>query len=192
MSIVSVGDVLVDRSLLEARFSCPLDSCRGACCIEGELGAPLLPGEEPSLRVAAEKLRERLPEKNLRYIHRHGCTEIYQGSLYTRTIEDRECVFVTYDGEVALCAIENAWRDGLLSENKPISCRLFPIRVRKKFGLDYLVYEQHPMCREACRHGAEQNILLIDHVGAPLIELYGLEWYRTLKEFVDSSIGQVR
>ena len=190
MSIVSIGEVLVDRALLDARFSCPLESCRGACCIEGELGAPLHPREQASLEAAVEKLREVLPEKQLRHIRRHGCTELYQGNLYTRTVEGCECVFVEHRDGMALCAIENAWREGLLPENKPLSCRLFPIRVRKKFGLDYLVYEQHPMCREARCRGAEMDVPLIDYVGAALVELYGEEWFGSLKAFVDSSTGR--
>jgi hypothetical protein len=188
MSIVSIGEVLVDRSLLEARFCCSLESCRGACCVEGELGAPLHPREEAPLIAAVEPLRQTLPEKNLRYIRRHGCTELYQGTLYTRTVDGRDCVFVVNREGVALCAVEEAFRAGLLIENKPISCRLFPVRVRKKFGLDYLVYEQHPMCREARQLGVERNILLVDHVGTALAELYGQEWYQSLKAFVDSSI----
>ena len=190
MSIVSIGEVLVDRSLLDARFSCPLESCRGACCVEGELGAPLYPREQASLEAAVEPLRDVLPERQLRHIRRHGCTELYQGNLYTRTVDSRECVFVEYRDGMALCAIENAWGDGLLTENKPLSCRLFPIRVRKKFGLDYLVYEQHPMCREARQQGAELQVPLIDYVGAALVELYGEVWYRSLKLFVDSINGR--
>jgi hypothetical protein len=190
MSIVSIGEVLVDRSLIEARFSCPLDSCRGACCVEGELGAPLYPREEAPLKGAVEQLREVLPESQLRYIRRHGCTELYQGTLYTRTVDGRECVFVVHRDGVALCAVEGAYREGLLAENKPLSCRLFPIRVRKKFGLDYLVYEQHHMCRDARQLGDERNIPLIDYVGAALEELYGREWYLSLKAFVDSSTGR--
>lgn len=190
MSIVSIGEVLVDRALLDARFCCPLESCRGACCIEGELGAPLYPREQAPLEAAVEILRDVLPEKQLRHIRRHGCTELYQGSMYTRTVEGRECVFVEHRDGMALCAVENAWREGLLPENKPLSCRLFPIRVRKKFGLDYLVYEQHPMCREARQLGAERNVPLIDYVGTSLVELYGQEWYHSLKEFVDSSNGR--
>jgi Fe-S-cluster containining protein len=178
MSIVSIGEVLVDRELLEARFCCPLEMCRGACCVEGELGAPIEERESVFLQSAVESVREKLSERNLRYIRRHGCTEIYQGSLYTRTVEGRECVFVVHEEGVALCSIE---------EGKPLSCRLFPIRVRKKFGLDYLVYEQHAMCREARRKGAEENVRLIDFVGAALVERYGHEWYGSLKDFVDSS-----
>jgi Fe-S-cluster containining protein len=178
MSIVSIGDVLVERELLDARFSCPLELCRGACCVEGELGAPIDVREQSFLQSAVESVRDKLSEKNLRYIRRHGCTEIYQGSLYTRTIEGRECVFVVNENGVALCSVESG---------KPLSCSLFPIRVRKKFGLDYLVYEQHAMCREARKKGAEQNVRLIDFVGASLVKRYGEAWYGSLKEFVDSS-----
>jgi hypothetical protein len=186
MSVVSIGEVLVDRAVLEARFSCPLDLCHGACCVEGELGAPIDEAEAKFLESSVETLRPILPERNLRYIRRHGCIELYQGSLYTRTIEGRECVFVFHEEDKALCAVEAAWRNGAPGANKPLSCRLFPIRVRKKFGLDYLVYEQHHMCREARRQGVEQNIRLIDYVGEPLVERYGRDWYMSLKEFAAS------
>jgi hypothetical protein len=187
MSIVSIGEVLVDSSVLEARFSCSLDLCRGACCIEGELGAPIDAQEAGFLESSVERLRPMLPERNLRYLRRQGSTEVYQGSLYTRTIEGRECVFVFHENGMALCAVEAAWRQGLLSSTKPLSCRLFPIRIRKKFGLDYLVYEQHAMCRDARCQGAEQGVRLIDYVGSALAERYGRDWYLSLKEFVDSS-----
>ncbi|MBN1929626.1 MAG: DUF3109 family protein [Chlorobiaceae bacterium] len=187
MSVVSIGEVLVDRDVLDARFCCPLEQCKGACCIEGELGAPVDEAEARYLESTVEPLRRLLPERNLRYIRRHGCTEIYQGNLYTRTIEERECVFVIHENGVALCAVEAAWKKGELPATKPLSCRLFPIRVRKKFGLDYLVYEQHAMCREARSRGAEQQVRLIDYVGSALIDRYGREWYESLKAFADSS-----
>ncbi|WP_167599196.1 DUF3109 family protein [Chlorobaculum sp. 24CR] len=186
MSVLSIGEVLVDRAVLEARFCCNLDLCHGACCVEGELGAPIDEPEANYLEASVEPLRPMLPERNLRYIRRHDCTEIYQGNLYTKTIEGQECVFVYHENGKALCAVETAWRNGQLPGTKPLSCRLFPIRVRKKFGLDYLVYEQHAMCRDARRQGAERNVMLIDYVKAPLVEKYGDEWYMSLKEFAAS------
>lgn len=188
MSVVSVGEVLVDRAVLEARFSCPLEWCHGACCVEGELGAPIVESEARFLESSLDILRPLLPERNLRYLRKHGCTEIYQGDMYTRTIDGRECVFVVDEYGKALCSVESAWRKGLLGATKPLSCRLFPVRVRKKYGLDYLVYEQHAMCREARRQGSEQGVMLVDYVGAALVERYGVDWYRSLKEFVDLSI----
>jgi len=187
MSVVAVGEVLVDRELLEARFSCVFEACKGACCIEGELGAPLDFREEKLLVDSAARLRGILPERQRRYIRRHGCTEVYRGSLYTRTIDGGECVFAAREAEVTFCAVEMGFRRGLVADNKPLSCRLFPIRVRKKFGLDYLVYEQHAMCRDGRQQGGANDVRLIDYVGEALRELYGDHWYRSLRSFVDSS-----
>ncbi|EAT59433.1 DUF3109 family protein [Chlorobium ferrooxidans] len=187
MSLVSIGDVLVDRELLQAFFSCDLHECKGKCCVEGELGAPLTDAEAEALLHAPEELLRMIPEKNLKYLRRHGSIEIYQGRPYSRTIENRECVFSTVRDGITFCAIEIAFRDGLCDFDKPISCRLFPIRVRKKFGLDYLVYEQHAMCRSARKAGGELRIQLIDYVYKALEIRYGSDWVRSLKLFVDTS-----
>ena len=39
--IVQIQDCLVSESVLQEAFSCDLDRCQGACCVEGEAGAPL-------------------------------------------------------------------------------------------------------------------------------------------------------
>lgn len=187
MSLVSVGDVLVDKEVLKAYFSCDLHECRGKCCIEGELGAPLSDAEAEQLLHLPEELLMKLPEKNVKYLRRHGSVELYQGLQYTRTIDNRECVFTCVRDGVTFCALEIAYREGSLSFDKPLSCRLFPIRVRKKFGLDYLVYEQHSMCRFARKAGGECQVQLIDYVHLALESLYGADWVVSLKAFVDSS-----
>jgi len=188
MSLVSIGDVLVDRDVLDSCFSCDLHECKGMCCIEGELGAPLSDPEAEQLQHIPEKVLKMLPEKSLKYFRRHGSVEVYQGLQYTRTIDNRECVFTCIRDGITVCAIEIAFNEGLLSFDKPLSCRLFPIRVRKKFGLDYLVYEQHSMCRSARKAGGERQVKLIDYVHKALSALYGHEWVMSLKAFVDSSL----
>lgn len=176
--MLAIDDVLIDDGVPGALFCCDLDACRGACCVEGELGAPVLQKEADSLREAVSLVRKKLPEKNTRYIRRNGCLEMYQGDLYTRTIEGRECVFAFREREKTLCAIEN---------RKPLSCRLFPIRIKKKFGLDYLVYERHAMCRQAEKKGIENGVHLVDYVKGSLIERYGLSWYGRLKDLLANS-----
>ena len=187
MSLVSIGDVLVEKDVFQAFFACDLHECQGRCCVEGEIGAPLSEGEVLQLHDLPVELLRMLPEKSVTYFHRHGCVEVYQGRAYTRTIDNRECVFTCVRDGITVCAIEIAFRDGLLGFDKPISCRLFPIRVRKKFGLDYLVYEQHSMCRSARKGGGEQQVKLIDYVRQALGALYGYDWIESLKAFVDSS-----
>jgi hypothetical protein len=183
MAMISVGDVLVDGAVLDAFFSCDLDACAGCCCVEGELGAPLTPAEAALLEHPPGQLLRMLPEKSARWIARHGSVEVYQGTLYTRTVDSRECVFAVERDRVTLCAIEIAFREGIAGYNKPLSCRLFPIRVRKKFGLAYLVYEEHAMCRPARRLGGELRMPLVDYLSTALEELYGREWVESLAAF---------
>jgi hypothetical protein len=187
MSLVSIGDVLVDKEVLTAFFSCDLHECKGKCCVEGELGAPLSDVEAEQLLDLPEELLRMLPEKNVKYLRRHGAVELYQGRQYSRTIDNRECVFTCVRDGITFCAIEIACREGIIGFDKPLSCRLFPIRVRKKFGLDYLVYEQHSMCRSARKAGGECKVQLIDYVRLALQSLYGVDWVVSLKAFVDSS-----
>jgi len=183
MAMISVGDVLVDPAILGAFFSCDIEACKGCCCVEGELGAPLTPEEADLFEHPPGELLRMLPDRAARWIGRHGTVELYQGTLYTRTVESRECVFALERDGITLCAIELAFRDGLVPYNKPISCRLFPIRVRKKFGLPYLVYEQHSMCRTARQRGEELRMPLLDYLSTHLQELYGREWTESLAEF---------
>jgi hypothetical protein len=187
MTMISIGDVLADRDILEARFCCDLQQCGGRCCIEGELGAPLTGEEAEQLMHPPEELLRMLPEKNISYFRRFGGVEVYQGRAYSRTVRNRECVFSRLEGGITTCAVETAFMQGACSFAKPLSCRLFPIRVRKKFGLDYLVYERHAMCRSAAEKGRELNVLLVDYVSKALEELYGKDWFVSLKQFVDSS-----
>lgn len=183
MSMLSIGDVLVDPSVLEAYFSCNLAHCRGGCCVEGELGAPLEVREADELENPPGELLRMLADRARRHIARHGSVESYQGALYSRTIEGRECVFAVERDGITLCAIELAFRDGIIAFDKPLSCRLFPIRVRKKFGLPYLVYEQIPLCLPARQQGGELRVRLVDYLKAPLEELYGPEWTESLRSF---------
>ncbi len=184
MSVISVGDILCDSDLLTARFSCNLELCHGACCVEGELGAPVLPHEAKGIEDAAARLSRELPDRGRQVISRYGALEIYRGDVYTRTVDGGECVFAFQENGITLCAIERAREEGRMGIAKPISCRLFPIRVRKKFGLDYLVYEQHAMCRTAREEGTRAGVLLVDFLERVLEERYGESTVASLKALV--------
>lgn len=177
-TMLAVDDVLIDDGIRGAMFCCDLAGCRGACCVEGELGAPVMKEEVEALEAHTGNAMMKLPERSRRFIGRNGIVEEYQGELYTRTIDDRECVFALRKNGVALCAIES---------RKPLSCRLFPVRIRKKFGMDYLVYEQHTMCREARKKGKEKMVFLVDYVAESLIEKYGATWFSRLQDLLSDS-----
>lgn len=186
--MIAVQDVLIDDGIPGALFSCDLALCKGVCCVEGELGAPVAENEAEGILEAASQAARYLSEKNLRYIRRNGCLEVYGGEIFTRTIDGRECVFAFRNNAgLTLCAIEAGMTDKKKSVQKPMSCRLFPIRIKKKFGMDYLVYEQHAMCRQARKNGFEKQMPLVDYVSGALIERYGVDWYGRLKELLANS-----
>jgi len=183
MGILSVGEVLVERDILDSFFSCDLHACKGCCCVEGELGAPLSEAEAAVLQQPSGEVLRMLPDANRQWIARHGTVEAYQGSLYTRTLGGKECVFSLIRDGITLCALEIACNEGDTALPKPISCRLFPLRVRKKFGLPYLVYEQHGMCRQGKLLGLERKVLLVEYLRPHLEELYGKAWVSLLLSF---------
>ena len=48
-TIIQIGDVLVSEDVVKEFFACDYAVCRGACCIEGDGGAPVLESELPGL-----------------------------------------------------------------------------------------------------------------------------------------------
>ncbi|NEX14288.1 MAG: DUF3109 domain-containing protein [Prosthecochloris sp.] len=176
--MLAVGEVLIEDGFALRMFCCDIMHCKGACCVEGELGAPVRQEEVAVLEKEAQKLNRHLSEKQRQYIRQNGLFEYYRGEAYTQTMEGRECVFAYSSEGVTLCSIE---------EHKPLSCKLFPVRIKKKFGLDYLVVERHLMCEQAERNGIEKQIPVVDFLGDALIERYGLSWYTRLKDLLANS-----
>ena len=39
--MIQIGDVVVSFDVLREKFICNLDACKGACCVEGDAGAPV-------------------------------------------------------------------------------------------------------------------------------------------------------
>ena len=39
--IIEIEDKLVSQDIFEKHFVCNLSACKGACCVEGDDGAPL-------------------------------------------------------------------------------------------------------------------------------------------------------
>ena len=92
-------------------------------------------------------------------------------------------MFVYYEGKIALCALEKAYKDGKIEFRKPISCHLFPIRVRNTFR-EYLHYQQIPECSSAVANGKRNKIELFKNLEDALTRAYGKEWFDLLVHYV--------
>lgn len=183
----AVDHVLVSDALLDAPFCCALSACKGGCCVEGDRGAPLLPEERDELERALPIVGPRLRPEAHEVIGREGVWEGNDREGYaTTTVGGRECVFVVYRKGIALCALQEAYRQGKLAWEKPISCHLYPIRV-ETYGegesrVEVLNVESIEMCAPAIPHGRRMGLQLAEFLARPLERRYGAEWVARFRE----------
>lgn len=43
--MIEIGNVLVSDQVISEQFVCDLNACKGACCVDGDAGAPLQKNE---------------------------------------------------------------------------------------------------------------------------------------------------
>lgn len=178
-----VGNVLISDELLDAPFACNLGACQGGCCVQGDAGAPLEPDERERLEAVLPRVRKYLRPEALEVIDARGVWEEVAPDQYATTcVDGAECVFVTYEGPVAKCAIQKAFREGRVDFEKPISCHLFPVRVQRYGELETLNYEQIALCDPARKQGRRQHVQLADFLRAPLVRKYGEAWYEEFRQ----------
>jgi hypothetical protein len=176
-----VGDAILEDDLLDARFACDLEACRGACCcLEGGRGAPLADEEVLEIERAYPVIKDALPAAHRAVLDRAGLVDGGPGEFATTCVEDRACAFVYFDEGIARCAFERAYLDGRLSWRKPLSCHLFPIRVRRVFH-DALRYEQIPECKPGRMKGTRDGVRLTSFLREPLTRAYGEPWFAELQ-----------
>ncbi len=183
-NIIPVEDVLVRKEIPETHFACDLNKCKGACCtLESEYGAPLLEEEVAEIEKIMDVLNEYIPASHRARIEEDGFYEVKDGELMTNSVDNKACVFVYFENDIAKCSIERAYFDGKVTFRKPISCHLFPIRL-SKFGGDVLRYEKFSECSPALKNGSQKSIRMVDFCKDSLIRLYGEKWYEKLKEII--------
>ncbi len=177
--MIVVDGVIVDDEVLRAKFRCELERCKGACCVVGDLGAPVTSEEVDLIESLLDKVKPLLPEANQKTLDEKGVYEVHQGSLFLTTVEGRECVFATIDEKgIATCNLEKLFLNGGSDFRKPISCHLFPIRVRRRFGMEALVYMQIEECEAGRACGAKENMNLYEFLAPALERKYGAAWIK--------------
>ncbi len=181
--ILQVGDVILTSEILTECFCCDLEACKGACCVEGDSGAPLTLDEVGNLEEVLDKVWPELSAKAQSILDKQGVAYTdCEGDLVTSIVNGKDCVFTCYgkDG-CCYCATDKAFREGRTTWCKPISCALYPIR-EKRFGngLSGLQYHRWDICRPAVEKGKELNLKIYQFLKDPLIRRFGEAWYNEL------------
>ena len=181
--MIKIGDTLVSIDVIEQYFCCDLDDCKGACCIEGDAGAPITKEEEESIKEALPAVIDQLPKEAIDVINQQGVSYVdEEGDLVTSIIGNKDCVFCTYDKKgVCLCALEIGYNSGKCAFKKPVSCHLYPVRLTEYPTFTAVNYDERKICRGAVKLGKEKGIRVYQFLEGPLVRHFGKEWYEELK-----------
>lgn len=182
--MIQIGRTLVSEDLLEREFVCNLSKCKGACCVEGDAGAPLLESETAILDSIRSAVEPYLRPEGVEALNKIGNWEHdNDGDLVTPLIDGKECAYTIFleDG-TASCGIEKAWRDGAVDFKKPISCHLYPVRITRYKSFEAVNYHSWNICSPACALGEELKVPVYSFLKDALTRNYGEEWYSELED----------
>ncbi len=185
--MIMIDDVLISDDVIEKQFVCNLDKCKGVCCIEGDSGAPIEKEERKILKKIYPKIKKYLTQDGIDAIEKQGTfvdePEDEYTAYATPLIDGGACAYINYtaDGTV-VCGIENAYKDGVIDFQKPISCHLYPIRLKKMDTVIAMNYDYWDICNDACTLGRKLKIPVYQFLKAPIIRKFGSEFYEVLEQ----------
>lgn len=186
--MILIGNTVVSLEILEKEFCCDLEKCRGCCCIEGDAGAPLTEEEEKTLRELLPMLLPEMTPEARKAVEEKGMSyRDPEGELVTQIVDGKDCVFARTDHkDWCYCLIEKAFHAGKTTFRKPVSCHLYPVRV-KEFAargdapaMSALEYHRWDICHCARVLGKKEHVRLYEFLKEPLIRRFGQAWYDEL------------
>jgi len=167
--------------LLEKKFCCDLTKCFGNCCVDGDSGAPLEEQETHILEDEYQAIKPYLRPEGIEVIEREGEWTIDQEhDRVTPLVKGKECAYAIFDNGVAKCGIEKAYFEGKTTFRKPISCHLYPVRIKSYPEFDALNFDHWDICKPAIAYGKKLGLPAYEFVKDALIRKYGEQWYNDL------------
>jgi hypothetical protein len=181
--LVEIEDKIVSTQIFDKQFVCDLAACKGACCIEGDAGAPVTREEVQIIEQNLTKILPYMRPEGIAAVTAAGVT--YEDPNFepaTTLVNGKECAFVYFDQtKTAKCAIEKAHREGKIDFIKPLSCHLYPIRTKSFDNYTALNYEKWDICTPACACGEKLDVPVYKFLKEPLIRAFGSEFYKELE-----------
>ncbi len=182
--LVEINNKLVSTDVFTEQFVCDLSKCKGACCVQGDGGAPLEQSEVELIKKNLKKIKPYMNQKGIETIDEQGF--FYQDDeeqASTQLVNKKECAFVYFDkSNTAQCSIETAYKDDAISFNKPISCHLYPIRTKDFIEFTAINYETWDICSPACDLGSSLKVPVFKFLKDPLTRAYGAEFFKELEK----------
>ncbi len=184
--MIAIDNILISDEIVHEQFVCDLNKCKGGCCVDGDAGAPLNKDELAKINEVYDAVLPYLAEENKKELERQG-KYVYDKEFgwVTPTIQSKVCVYgITDKMGIVKCGIEQAYNDGKVQWKKPISCHLFPIRIKQSRDkqTDYVNYEpREDLCSAACTLGEKLKVPVYIFLKDALTRKYGEAFYETLE-----------
>lgn len=181
--LVEIHDKIISTDVFTEQFVCDLSKCRGACCVEGDGGAPLKQNEVKLLKKNLDRIKPYMNKKGIQAVEEKGFFYEDEEDLpATQLVDKKECAFVYFDkNSHAKCSIETAYKDGAIDFNKPISCHLYPIRTKDFVEFTALNYETWNICSAACDLGSSLKVPVFRFLKDPLTRAFGSKFFQELE-----------
>ena len=181
--MIEIDDKIISNELFEKKFVCDLQKCKGSCCVEGDSGAPLRSDEVKSIRKNINIIKEEMSPAGISIIEDKDFYYVDEdGEEVTSLVNDKECVFVFRDeNNIAKCSIESAYRKNKINFNKPISCHLYPIRVRQYESFMAVNIHNWHICKPACDCGSQLNVPVFKFLKEAITRSWDEEFYFQLE-----------
>jgi len=185
-TMIAIDNVLISDAIIEDQFVCDLNKCKGGCCVDGDAGAPLEDAELQELDAVYKAVLPYLTKESQQQLETQG-RYVFNKEFgwVTPTIESKICVYgITDNNGIVKCGIEQAYNDGKIGWRKPISCHLFPIRIKQSRNkkTEYVNYQpREDLCSAACSLGKKLKVPVYVFLKDAITRKYGPTFYETLE-----------
>ncbi|MDY3979711.1 MAG: DUF3109 family protein [Tidjanibacter sp.] len=182
-SMIEIDGIILSTDILSEYFCCDLAACRGACCVEGDAGAPVADHEVEVLKREYPTFRQFMTAEGVAEVERTGFATLdSEGELTTPLVGGGRCAYAYEQDGTTLCAIEQAYRKGLTRFCKPVSCHLYPIRVKHfSDGSVGLNYHRWDVCAAARLSGKNNGVRVYQALREPIAAAFGSDFYAHLE-----------
>jgi hypothetical protein len=179
--MLRIDDTIFSLDILEQKFSCNVSKCLGNCCRYGDSGAPLSKEEASNLETIWNEVKPYLRIEGIIAIEEMGTSILdFENETVTPLINNKECAYTIIENNIYLCGIEKAWSEGKIKFQKPLSCHLYPARIKIFSDFRAVNYDVQPVCSAARRKGQDKGIFVYEFLKVPLIRAIGEEMYKEL------------
>ncbi|UCH15402.1 MAG: DUF3109 family protein [Bacteroidales bacterium] len=190
--MLQIENTLVSIDIVKENFKCNIKKCKGLCCVHGDSGAPLEEYELNILRDIYPLIKSYLRPEGIRTIENEGKYVIDKEKEYvTPIIDGKECAYTIFEEGIAKCAIELAFVDKKTDFRKPLSCCLYPIRIKKYNNFDAVNYDRWKICEPARVLGNRMKLPVFKFAGDALTIKYGKEWMKKLNNIASNILNSI-